>query len=505
MTDIGTIDALPGLNLEASYEQLPERFFAKVNARKAKAPELVGFNEPLARELGMDIKSVDREKIACVFSGNDLPGDGTLLSMAYSGHQFGHFNATLGDGRAGLVGEVIDINGRRRDIQLKGSGPTPFSRSGDGLAALGPVMREYVVSEAMAALGVPTTRSLAIVLTGDFVYRERLHPGAVLARVADSHLRIGTFQYFAARGDREGLVALTEYAIDRHYPELKARENPPLELLEAVIDRQAYLVVKWMSLGFIHGVMNTDNMTISGETIDYGPCAFMDHYDHNKVFSSIDQHGRYAYGAQPQIAQWNLARLAETLIPLIDTDEEKAIERATSAIQAFAGRFTAHWREVFGRKFGFESASNGETAQRSEVIRSFLTLMQIHKTDFTSTFAALGSAAKSGFEKPEMTELSSHFNSDPLLDKWLAEWRGELKNSEPASVLGRMKRANPVYIPRNHLVEEAIRAGEDNQDYSAMEKLLQAVLDPFARREGQERYALPPRPGEEITQTFCGT
>ena len=442
MAQIETIDGLPGLNFDTSYARLPEHFFAKIHARDAKAPKLAKLNIELAKRLGLDTAAIDPDKAARILSGNGLPGDGTLLAMAYSGHQFGQFNPTLGDGRAGLVGEVIDRDGKRRDIQLKGSGPTPFSRSGDGLAALGPVMREYIVSEAMAALDVPTTRSLAIVLTGDVVFRERLLPGAVLARVADSHLRIGTFQYFAARGDKAAIAALVEYAIERHYPDLTGADNAPLALLERVIDRQASLVAQWMGLGFIHGVMNTDNMTISGETIDYGPCAFMDHYEHGKVFSSIDQHGRYAYGAQPHIAQWNLARLAETLIPLIDTNEDAAVEKATAAVQAFSEKFAENWHRVLGAKFGFGDQADPEANKDMEagIIRGFLTLMQKHHADFTNAFVALTKAVKTEFQSPE---LETMFNADPELRTWTKDWRAALRDRKANALHQGMQISQP--------------------------------------------------------------
>jgi len=350
----------------------------------------------------------------------------------------------------------------------------------------------------MAALGVPTTRSLAAVLTGDHVYRDRILPGAVLTRVASSHLRIGTFQYFAARGDREAVEALADYAIDRHYPDLAENENPPLALLERVIDRQAALVAKWMGLGFIHGVMNTDNMTISGETIDYGPCAFMDHYDHNKVYSSIDQQGRYAYGAQPQIAQWNLARLAETLVPLIAEDEDKAIDLATKAIHTFPDRFTSAWAEVMAAKFGF--AEMGETQKES--IRTFLTLLQKHGVDFTNAFATLTKSVSEDFTSGDLTCM---FKGDGQFDDWFVSWKKMVEAGNPDLSLEKMRNSNPVYIPRNHLVEEVIRAGEDRQDFEPLEALLKAVLQPFAERPGLERYAVPPEPEQEVLQTFCGT
>ena len=487
------------LGLEQSYAGLPENFHALVPPSPVREAKLVKLNHPLADELGLKLEGMEEQALANLFAGNIAPGnDGRLLAMAYSGHQFGQFNPGLGDGRAALLGEVVTRGGRRFDIQLKGSGPTPFSRRGDGRAALGPVIREYVVSEAMHALGIPTTRSLAIATTGEMVIREQIHPGAVLTRVAASHLRIGTFQHFAARGDTDCLKTLLDYAVARHYPQLEKAENPPLALLEAVIDRQASLIVKWMSVGFIHGVMNTDNMTISGETIDYGPCAFMDHYEHYKVYSSIDQQGRYAYGAQPMIAKWNLTRLAEALLLLMEGDEKDAVEAATRVLDGFDTAFAGYWLAAMGAKLGLAEPTETDRP----LILDFLTVLHKNGIDFTSGFAALEMLAGGAAVFGSGTPLVGSEDFEPWLEKWRARLEAE---GRIEAVRERLQLANPVYIPRNHLVEEAIHEGEHSGNFEPMEKLLEAVSKPFERREGLERYTLPPQPDEVVHRTFCGT
>ncbi len=417
------------------------------------------------------------------------------LAQAYAGHQFGGFVPQLGDGRALLLGEVIDRNGRRRDIQLKGSGPTPFSRAGDGRAALAPVLREYLIGEAMHALGIPTTRALAVVVTGEPVYREGALPGAVLTRVAASHIRVGTFQYFAARGEQAKVHRLADYVIDRHYPELKGHTDPYLKLLERVRDVQAALVARWMHVGFIHGVMNTDNMAISGETIDYGPCAFMDHYDPATVFSSIDLRGRYAYGNQPMIAQWNLARLAETLLFLIDPDENRAVARATEVINAFPEQYECHWLKGMRAKLGLVTEEEADLNLATE----FLSAMAGKKVDYTLAFRYLADEAL-GREEP-VREL---FDSAAAYDLWSEHWRARLER-EAVAPLARaqaMRRANPAFIPRNHRVEESLSAAVESGDYAPFKTLLNILSRPFDDQPEFAAFAQPAPEAQERYQTF---
>jgi serine/tyrosine/threonine adenylyltransferase len=412
------------------------------------------------------------------------------LAMAYAGHQFGHFVPQLGDGRAILLGEIIGCDGTRRDLHLKGAGRTPFSRRGDGRAALGPVLREYIISEAMHALGIPTTRALAVVTTGEPVFRETILPGAVLTRVAASHLRIGTFEYFAAQGDPEAITILTEYAIARHYPALQARPTPYLALLAAVREAQARLMARWMQAGFIHGVMNTDNMTISGETIDYGPCAFMDAYDPATVFSSIDHYGRYAFGNQPRIAYWNLARFADTLLPLLDDNHGKAIAMAEDTLNQFPASFERYWREGMRRKLGLVS----EQPDDASLIDALLALMQEHTADYTNTFRMLCSVAEGGA-------------APAGYDAWVTRWRTRLGHEAhtryAAATL--MRAHNPAVIPRNHRVEAAIDAAVHQGDFAPMEALLAVLSTPFDLEPHHGAYSIPPAPSERVYQTFCGT
>jgi uncharacterized protein YdiU (UPF0061 family) len=425
------------------------------------------------------------------------------LAEAYAGHQFGHFVPRLGDGRANLLGELVGRDGLRYDVQLKGSGPTPFSRSGDGRAALGPVLREYLVSEAMAALGVPTTRALAAVTTGQQVVRETVLPGAVLTRVAASHLRVGTFQYFAAQGDIEGTRRLADYAIARHYPEAAGTKQPYRALLDGVIGRQARLIAQWMLLGFIHGVMNTDNMSISGETIDYGPCAFMEAYDPATVFSSIDQQGRYCYSNQANAAHWNLARLAEALLPLLEQEagsQEVALTSAYEALAAFGPQFEAAYLGGLRRKLGLLAEREGDAALAEDLLKR----MAANRADYTLTFRRLGEAAAG----PEGDQGVRALFADPgAYDSWAAEWRQRLEE-EPVSGQARvamMRTASPAFIPRNHLVEAALKAAVERQDYRPFEELLEVGSRPFEDRPGLDRYAVPARPEECVTATFCGT
>jgi uncharacterized protein YdiU (UPF0061 family) len=480
-----------------SYARLPDRFFASVYPEPVEGPKLLKFNAELAEELGVEADFSDPARLAAILAGNVVPPGAMPIAMAYAGHQFGNFVPQLGDGRAILLGEVVDRNGKRRDIQLKGAGPTPFSRRGDGRAALGPVLREYIVSEAMNALGVPATRALAAVATGEQVNRETVEQGAVFVRVAASHVRIGTFQFFAARGDNDGIKLLADYVIERHYPELKIAENPYLALLQGVAARQADLIARWMGIGFIHGVMNTDNMTISGETIDFGPCAFLDEYDPMKVFSSIDQGGRYAYRNQPGIGQWNIARLAECLLPLLDEDEEKAVEAANAVLKAFGERFQKEWIAVFRAKIGLATEADGD----GDLIQALLAAMHEGQADFTLAFRRLADAAEGG----EDVFLSCFADPDKAR-AWLADWRERLTaEARPVGELAAALRlVNPAVIPRNHKVQEALSAANYG-DFSFFERLLEALEKPFEERPEFSSYMQPPKPEERVTQTFCGT
>ncbi|NLS02793.1 YdiU family protein [Rhizobium sp. P32RR-XVIII] len=482
-----------------SYARLPPNFFVRQAPSQAAEPRLIKLNEELAAELRLDVELLKRDGEA-IFSGNLLPDGADPLAMAYAGHQFGGFVPLLGDGRAILLGEVIDRNGKRRDIQLKGAGQTPFSRRGDGRAALGPVLREYIVSEAMYALGVPATRALAAVTTGQPVYREEVLPGAVFTRVAASHIRVGTFQFFAARGDAEAIKALADYVIERHYPELKDAENPYLALYREVCERQAALIARWLHVGFIHGVMNTDNMTISGETIDFGPCAFMDSYDPATVFSSIDHQGRYAYANQPGIGQWNLARLGETLLPLFDADQEKALELANEVIKLYGERFQAHWLSGMRRKIGVVSEEDGDL----ELIQSLLALMQAGQADFTLAFRRLSALAGNDAAEAAFT---ASFREPEACGEWLGRWRERLSR-DPQSPAGRaeaMRKVNPAFIPRNHRIEQAILAATEDGDFSLFEALLTVLAKPYDDQPALAAYMEPPQPDERVLQTFCGT
>jgi uncharacterized protein YdiU (UPF0061 family) len=487
-----------------SYRRLPERFHARQSPAIAPSPTLIAFNRALAEELRLDVAALEPHA-AEVFSGNRLPLDADPIAAAYAGHQFGHFVPQLGDGRALLLGEVIDARGRRRDIQLKGSGQTPFSRNGDGKAALGPVLREYIVSEAMAALGVPTTRSLAAVATGEAVYREQGPlPGAVLTRVAASHIRVGTFQYFAARRDAEAVKFLADHAIARHYPELADTDNPYLGLLAAVAARQAQLVAKWMHIGFIHGVMNTDNMAIAGETIDYGPCAFMDAYDPMQVFSSIDRNGRYAFANQPPIAQWNLARLAETLLHLIAEDKDSAIAKATEVIEGFGSHFEVAWHAGMRAKIGLPGAAqDGDDA----LAEALLEAMHQGHADYTLAFRRLSDLAGAPEDEALTEALRALFANTLELDAWLARWRERLAQDArlPAERAAAMRAVNPAFIPRNHRIEQAIAAAVGEGDLALFHRLNTVLARPFDDQPEHADLALPPTEAERVTETFCGT
>ncbi|MDP9083960.1 MAG: YdiU family protein [Pseudomonadota bacterium] len=484
----------------SSYGELPERFFARVNPTPVAKPRLIAFNHALADELGLDVEGLGAQELAALFSGNLLAPGSQPIAMAYAGHQFGHFVPQLGDGRAILLGEGGFSSSAQRDIQLKGAGRTPYSRGGDGRAALGPVLREYLVSEAMRALGIPATRALAAVATGESVYREEALPGAILTRVAASHVRVGTFQYFAARGDDDACRELADYVIDRHYPEAKREGLPYLAMLRAVTEAQASLVARWMNVGFIHGVMNTDNMAVSGETIDFGPCAFMDDYDSAKVFSSIDSQGRYAYANQPHAAAWNLARLAETLLPLIDPRPERAAELATEVISTFAPRFSGHWLSGLRRKLGLATCEESDNALAEDL----LDIMQRSHADFTVTFRALCHAAAS----PEQDSTMHALFTDPqAYEEWAARWRKRLEREplEPHLRAQSMQAVNPAFIPRNHRIEEVIVAAVQAEDFGPFEKLSDVLSQPYSTRVAVAEYADPPRPAERVRQTFCGT
>ena len=483
-----------------TYAALPANFFARVAPTPVASPRLIKLNRPLAIHLGLDPDVLASPEGTEILAGKSIPDGADPIAMAYAGHQFGHFVPQLGDGRAILLGEVIDADGVRRDIQLKGSGPTPFSRRGDGRAALGPVLREYIVSEAMAALGIPTTRSLAAVITGENVMRETMLPGAVLTRVASSHIRVGTFQFFAARGDTEGVRRLADHVIARHYPDVTKSERPYHALLQAVIARQADLVARWLLVGFIHGVMNTDNSSISGETIDYGPCAFMDHYDPAKVFSSIDEMGRYAYANQPRIALWNLTRLAECLLPLFSDDQDKAIAEAQTALGDFAEIFSTAYQAGLRRKLGLFTAQDGDPA----LVQDLLDAMAKNQADFTLTFRRLSEAALDPAGDSEVRQL---FADPAVYDEWALRWR-QRTSEEPQSSAERqvaMRAVNPAFIPRNHLIEAVIEAAVNRDDFALFEELLTVLSKPFEDQQAFAAYADAPEPHQCVLQTFCGT
>ena len=490
--------APPFFAFDNSYVRDLDAFYVHWKPTPATKPVLIRLNKELARELGADPVALASPAGVEILAGNQIPEGAEPIAQAYAGHQFGQFSPQLGDGRALLLGEVIDRNGQRRDIAFKGSGRTPFSRNGDGKCALGPALREYIISEAMHALGIPTTRSLAVVATGDMVRRDRAQPGAVLTRVAASHVRVGTFQFFAAHRGPEQVKRLADYVIARHYPALAASPQPYLDLLAAVGERQAELVARWLGVGFIHGVMNTDNMTLSGETIDYGPCAFMETYSPGTVFSSIDSAGRYAYGKQAGIARWNLARLAETLLPLIDTDTERAAQAATAAIDALPERQAAHWLRVFRAKLGLDEAGDAE-ADRA-LIDDFLHLLKPNRLDFTVAFRALFHAASG-----DITRLKALLTNATDFADWHGRWQAR-QPARPADLLAAMRHANPCYIPRNHRVEAALDAAVDDNNLAPFEHLLAVIQSPFDERAADAEYA-EPAPSEFTTSymTFCGT
>jgi serine/tyrosine/threonine adenylyltransferase len=491
-----TVEAPSALRLEGSDFWDLRGLYEPWPPAPVPAPRLVVLNESLATELGLDATTLSGPQGVALFAGNALPDGPPTVAQAYAGHQFGGYSPRLGDGRALLLGELVDVDGRRRDVQLKGSGPTPFARGGDGRAALGPMLREYVIGEAMHALGIPTTRALAVVSTGERVARDTLLPGAVLTRVAASHLRVGTFQFAAGHPDPSLLASLADHAIARHYPHLRDAEQPYVAFYDAVVDAQASLIARWMLVGFIHGVMNTDNMTISGETIDYGPCAFMDTFDPATVFSSIDYGGRYAYGNQPQIAMWNLARLAEAILPLLHAETEPAVEAATAVLQTFADRYQRYWADGMRAKLGLTDRQSDDGA----LIDDLLQLLQLQRVDFTSFFRALSRSIVG-----EQTPARLLFAEPAGFDTWSARWRARLSpDHQPTAIATAMDQINPVYVPRNHEVEAALAAATDG-DLSPFRQLVDVLARPFDERPGLETYAMPAPPSFGPYRTFCGT
>ena len=492
-----------------AYAQLPGHFYAQVLPGKVKQPALIRFNHQLAAELGFDSTQTDAQTLADIFTGNTILDESEPLAMAYSGHQFGQLNPQLGDGRAILLGDLLDTTGQRKDIQLKGAGTTPFSRMGDGRCPLGPALREYILCEAMHALGVPTTRALAVASTGERVVRDRLEPGAVFTRVASSHIRVGTFQYFALRRDAEALTLLADHVLERHYPHIDtSADDKYLQMFKAICQRQAELIALWMNIGFIHGVMNTDNMTASGETIDYGPCAFIDAFRRETVFSSIDRNGRYAYINQPAIAQWNLARLAETLLSLFPGDEKQSVEQATDILQDFAQWHQDAWLDGFNRKLGFASSAENDK-ERAEAL---LDLLQQGGIDFTLFFRRLSDLADKEADRSALLALLDYpeVRKTSLLQQnlndWLDNWQQDLahRESDLHAAQQRMKAASPALIPRNHNVQAAIRAAEEG-DFSVFENLLSALQQPFADIADDHPLSTPPTPQQQVLKTFCGT
>jgi len=480
-----------GFNFDNTYIHLPKAFYTELSPVPVRKPEMVIFNAPLSTDMGLDFSGISTDVKAALFSGNIMPEGSEPLAQAYAGHQFGHFNM-LGDGRAIVWGEHITPSGQRLDIQFKGSGPTPYSRGADGRAVLGPMLREYIISEAMHALNIPTTRSLAVVTNGEKVYRETGLPGAILTRIASSHIRVGTFEYAALQQDKGIIQTLVDYTIDRHYPWIKEEQNKTLSLLKAIIEKQADLITHWMRVGFIHGVMNTDNMTLSGETIDYGPCAFMDAYDPRTVFSSIDHMGRYAYANQPDIAQWNLARLAETMLPLLDDEIEKAADTTEEAVNGFGALYKDKWLSMMRAKLGLF----GARAEDESLITDLLDWMQRAGADYTNTFRHLTE------EKPPQ---GKPYN-DKTFKEWYTRWQTQLaKNTKPLkSSLSLMRANNPAVIPRNQKVEQVLGAAT-NGDLKPLKDLLTALQEPYKNRSDLKPYQSPPKQDERVYQTFCGT
>ena len=487
---ISYIDKI-GWHFDNTYSRLPKVMSSQLTPIPVENPKLTIFNHGFSKELSLDFSSLNNNQIASIFSGNLLPKESKCIAQAYAGHQFGYFTM-LGDGRAILIGEHLSKNNKRFDIQFKGSGKTPYSRNGDGRAALGPMLREYIVSEAMHSLGIPTTRSLAVVKTGENVIRETPLPGAILTRVAASHIRVGTFQYVTATEDEKNLKTLFDYTIDRHYPKIKDSKTPAIDLLKIVMEKQIKLVVDWMRVGFIHGVMNTDNMTISGETIDYGPCAFMDAYDPETVFSSIDHNGRYAYFNQPGITKWNLARFAETLLPLIDKNKDKAIKIVTEIINNFGEIYKKNWLEMMRKKLGLIEKKNND----EKLINDLLSLLHEQKADYTNTFCSLMN---------EDVQNDKIFNNKEFID-WHQKWKECLakNNNSTEESLKLMRSVNPIVIPRNHKVEEVLDAA-NKDDLNPFHDFLKVLEKPYENQIKNNNYQSPAPPSEKKYQTFCGT
>ena len=481
-----------GWQFDNTYSKLPKNLLSKLNPTPVKSPEVVLFNHSLSKEIGLDFSEIDNEKLALTFSGNQLPEGSETIAQAYAGHQFGHFTL-LGDGRALVIGEHVDKNKKRYDVQFKGSGKTPYSRSGDGRAALGPMLREYIISEAIHNLKIPTTRSLAVVKTGENVIREKNLEGAVLTRIASSHIRIGTFQYACISKDKNDLKALFDYTIERHYPHIRNFKFPAIELLNIVTEKQIDLIIDWMRVGFIHGVMNTDNVAISGETIDYGPCAFMDTYDPRTVFSSIDYYGRYAFFNQPSIIKWNLEKFAEALIPLIDTDSNKSIEMAKEVLKDFDTKFKKGWFKMMRKKLGLK----GEESKDENLIAELLSWMHQNKADYTNTFCHLMN---------DLIQKNKFFENEEF-NYWKQQWknRSNLYGNSPEKSLQTMHEANPLVIPRNHLVEEVLNAATENNDLTKVKDLLKILKDPYKNKPNTDYYQSTPIPGKERYKTYCGT
>ena len=490
-------------SFENSYAKLPERFYVRMNPSPVPNPTLVRINRQLAQHLGLDPDYLASPAGVKILAGNRVPEGSEPLALAYAGQQFGRMVPRLGDGRAILLGEVVDADGIRKDIQLKGSGRTPFSRSGDGRAWIGPVLREYLVSEAMAALNIPTTRALAAVTTGQTIYRGRSLPGAVITRVAKSHIRVGTFQYFALRNDVQALKAVADHVIDRHFPNAKDSANPYLRLLEDVVEKQAVLIAKWMAVGFIHGVMNTDNMLVSGETIDYGPCAFMDSYDPEIAYSSIDLRRRYAYQSQPSIGRWNLASFATTLLPLIDPDIDRAIEAAEGAVNTFDEKYRTAWSSEFRAKMGLEVEKRGDV----KLAMDLLERMAANRADFTLTFRRLSELSRDSSSVNSGADLAIRnlFGNSASIDDWLTSWRARLRfeKRDDFARQSAMRATNPAFIPRNHRIEHIIMAAL-KEDFGPFDQLLEILSRPFDDQYDYAEYQLPPKPEEVVHTTFCG-
>ncbi len=484
-----------------TYVNLGEDFYVRSPPSPVANPAMIVFNQALGDALGLSDTGLNSPEGTAILAGNRVPAGAEPLAMAYAGHQFGNFVPQLGDGRALLLGQVAAPGGARHDIHLKGSGRTAFSRGGDGRAALGPVLREYLVSEAMAKLGVPTTRALAAVTTGERVARQEMLPGGIVTRTARSFVRVGTFEYFSSRGNLDAVTKLADYVIEHNYPACRDAANPYLAWLEAIIDRQAALIAQWMQIGFIHGVMNTDNMSIAGETIDYGPCAFMDHYAHNQVYSSIDRHGRYAYNNQPNIGLWNLTRLAESLLPLLADDTGAAVETATGALENYAGHYEDYWLDGMRAKTGLQTRHDDDKA----LIDELFDVLAANRADFTLTFHYLSTLAMEPADQDR--DIRALFDKPEQFDHWAQQWRARLhqEGSIDTTRQAGMRAVNPVYIPRNHQIEAAIRAAEDHGDFSVFHQLHAVLQQPYELQAEKDIYRLPPEPDEVVQQTFCGT